>query len=418
MSDELPACPFCNALVPLPANAAAGQRVTCPRCGETFSLRGGGIGLPPGVTATPNLSVPASVLPQSNLSSPARSRHRLVVTGVLTTMILMAAVGLAYALVTQARRRANDSGVERVQKRMIFPEPSDDPTTLAVVPAKLEAIGFLPSNTNLLLGANVSRLRQSAAGRKLMTEPIKTGKGEFLLANLLRWTGLEVEELDHAVLGVRTEDVDFPRVLLVARTRKPIDRRRVLSTLGAEEREGPHKGQKIYRFKIPNVAPEAKLWFAADKRIMVLDLYGTFEGVPEQARDGLAHLPFAVSAALKERVDPGAILWLAASVDDWEKMTKAGWFKAAQAFLLKTNQDFLDRLQSLRVVALGVQLEDFAIAQAAFRCRDAAAAQALRLALVGPENSKPPGVKVVLADDWLTVQWQGGIEAVFQALAR
>ncbi len=418
MTAEPTACPFCNALVPQTANAQAGQRVACPRCGETFSLRGDGIQRPPAVTATPNASVPAMTMSAPALSAPARSYNRRVAAAVLTTMILMAAVGLAYALVTQSQRRANDLNLERTHKRLIFPEPADDSSASIVVPSKLEGIGFLPSNTNLVLGVNVARLRQSVTGRKLLNEPIKTGKGDIPLANLLRWTGLEIEELDHLVLGVRTENVEFPRVVVVVRTRRPIDRRRVQSKLDAEEREGPHKGQVIYRFKIPNLAPEAKLWFAEDKRTLVIDLFGAFEGVPEEPRTGLAHLPFAVSEALNERIDPGSIVWLAASIEDWEKTTKSGWFKLAQTFLGGVTPDVLDRLKSLRAVAIGTQLDGEAKAQAAFHCHDAASAKALRSVVVGPGDAEPPGVKAKLAGEWLTVQWTGNLEAVLRTLAR
>src|SRR6516165_6713702 len=32
------ACPYCNAFVPVPADAAAGRRLACPRCGEAFAF--------------------------------------------------------------------------------------------------------------------------------------------------------------------------------------------------------------------------------------------------------------------------------------------------------------------------------------------------------------------------------------------
>ena len=221
-------------------------------------------------------------------------------------MVLMALGGLIFALRTQAARRANDAGLTQTKRRLLFPEPADEAPSALVAPGKLPALAYLPPHTNIILGFHVGRLRASAAGRKLLTEPIKTGKGDVDLRNLFRWTGLEVQELDHVVVGARTEDIEFPRVIVVVRTWKPIDRLRVRSTLNAVERNGPRKGQVVYRFQIPNTPMRPTLWFTDDPNTMVVDLLGSMDDVPAEPFASLDHLPFPVRDALTSRVDPGA----------------------------------------------------------------------------------------------------------------
>ena len=421
MSAEPLACPYCNALVPLPPNAHDGQRVACPRCGEAFPLRGmGSIQAPAGEASSPTSAVAALNAPPPGSVPSARARNNRVPAVVLSLMALMAVTGLTYALLSRAERRAHDEGVVSHHKRPIFPEPPDPPTR----PPDLKALRYLPSRPNVVLGVHVRQLRQSTAGLKLLSEPINMGKEHVKLVDLFSWTGLDINDLDHFVVGVRTENVSLPRVVVVARTSKKINRLDTIAALQAREREvtgGSRKGQKIYLFTIPNVAHDAKLWFV-DDRTLVLDLFAglsdAFDDVPEQPRDDLNHLA-AVRSALKERIDAGAVLWLTAAVDDWGKMTSAVWFAAMMNWTGDRVQQYLDRLKMLRELAVSLQLDPDAKSQADFRCQNAEMANELCAAIVGPKGeAPPPGVTSFLDRDWLTVQWKGSLDGVFKALVK
>ncbi len=466
MSAEPLACPYCNALVPLPPNARDGQRITCPRCGDAFPLRGvSGIQPPPGVTAAPTMVLPTMDLARSQpepswwlldtygqrlraLRAETRPAYlyfypilpfvyiflamlaavppgcwhfalRHVAGVVVTGMALMAAGGLTFALLTQDQRRVNDSGFERKRKRPVFPEPPDEPAVLTVVPAKLATLGYLPSNANIVLGIHVRRLRQTPAGQALLKEEIKTGTGPVVLRSYLEsWTGLNVEELDHLVLGVRTEDVESPQVVLVVRTVKPLDPRRVRFLKDAQKRPGPHKGQEVYVFQFPNSVIRPTLWFA-DEYTMVFALYGSLDDVPEKPRDGLDHLPWSVRNALNVRVDPGSILWLVSAIDDWKKMLEREWFKALQAFTRGLEPERLDHFKTIRLLAISVSLDPEAKAIAAIHCQDPSAAKKLRAAILGPEDAELPlGVKATLETEWLTVQWPGSLDAIIKTIGK
>src|SRR4051794_3208983 len=105
MSAEPLTCPFCNTQVPVRAGMVAGQKVTCPRCGEVFSLRHtptSAIQPPPAVTdALPALAPqPGSPSPSAQadvrrLSFPGKPivANRMVGAVVLGVMVIMATTG-------------------------------------------------------------------------------------------------------------------------------------------------------------------------------------------------------------------------------------------------------------------------------------------------------------------------------------
>jgi hypothetical protein len=409
-------CPYCNAFVPLQADAHDGQRVPCPRCGEIFPLRGTtGIQAPPGVATT--VSAPPAVVtgPRARVPWLKAPRNRIVGLSILGVMLTMAGLGLAFALSTKSDRRHNDTAGPLRRKRPLFPEPSDTATT-ATSPTQLVGLRHLPRETNLLLGVHLAELRKSQAGRDLLSKPIKAGKHDLVLADLFRWTGLEVEEIDHLVVGVRT-DADLPRVVVVARTLQPVDTARVRKTLDAKEGAAPRAGMTTYSFRVPRSALQPDLWFA-DDRTLVFDLLGGLKEVPEKPHDDLNFLTYEVRDALKDRVDPGALLWFAGGIADWDATAKQAWFVAATRFA-GVDQDVIDRVKQLRVLAISVEVEPSGKAQAAIRGRDAAAAKAMRIALLGPEDGKlPDGVTTAIKDDWLTVQWKGDLQAALRGLVK
>src|SRR5262245_14328709 len=117
MTADLPTCPYCNAQVPLSAPAPAGQRLTCPRCGETFVLREAFS--PDAIQAVPGVEVPRAAPVPAELPS-SRNRagvNRRVAAVVLGVMACLALAGLGFALVTQQQRRANDRGIIRKSRR-------------------------------------------------------------------------------------------------------------------------------------------------------------------------------------------------------------------------------------------------------------------------------------------------------------
>src|SRR5437899_3021283 len=147
-------CPYCNSFVTTPPGARVGQRVNCPRCGESFVYR----------PAKRDADGTEAVLEQSPLPSdgttPARWSNRRLATFVLGGMATMAALGLAFALTTTQLRRSHD--------RVGSADPQRAIPIRTVAPAELEGLGYLPPDTDIILGVHVAELLQEPAGRELL----------------------------------------------------------------------------------------------------------------------------------------------------------------------------------------------------------------------------------------------------------
>src|SRR5947208_2322997 len=95
-------CPYCNTLLPPPPGAASGQRILCPRCGDSFVLSAG--------DQTPSAAIhsqPEAPKPEVRtwpLAKPIRANRRLAVL-ILGIMACIFAGALAFALSTQEFRR-------------------------------------------------------------------------------------------------------------------------------------------------------------------------------------------------------------------------------------------------------------------------------------------------------------------------
>src|SRR5262245_17961574 len=100
-------CPFCNAVVAIPAMTAPGQMLTCSRCDERFKL----LGSAEAPTSSPG---PASLPGLAKITAPRRQLTNghlaLIILGV---MAVMAAAGTVLALMTQKYRRENDTGLKQ-----------------------------------------------------------------------------------------------------------------------------------------------------------------------------------------------------------------------------------------------------------------------------------------------------------------
>src|SRR5450755_2124634 len=93
-------CPFCNAVIPPMPGLVVGQRIACPRCGEGFAVSH----VPVGEVGLSIAQVPDRLGP---IPKPVRA-NRIIGGLVLGVMLLMAGVGLAYALATVQMRRDHD----------------------------------------------------------------------------------------------------------------------------------------------------------------------------------------------------------------------------------------------------------------------------------------------------------------------
>src|SRR5262249_54991934 len=149
-------CPYCNARQPPQAGLTAGQRVTCPRCGEAFKVTTTPAFTPEAPASLP--TPPAPSAPPAVRTKPVRA-NRLVAGVILGVMRVMAGTGLTYALLTVQQRREHDRALPRKSRR---PWLTDQPTAGDVVAsADLAGLGYLPPPTGVVAALQVEELLAS-----------------------------------------------------------------------------------------------------------------------------------------------------------------------------------------------------------------------------------------------------------------
>lgn len=376
MAPQPLSCPYCNAYVTPPAHAVPGQRIPCPRCGEMFAYR-------PADDAVPLLP-PSELGPIPTLPVPTpRWSNRAVALTLLAVMGGMAVLGLTFAQMTTALRRAQDVHpvadqplvvpvlaraarliylaalgsfllsvtLKRVRSPLVrigaglvlavlaliavedtlglfgrsvlipprwrqpeYTETTSTPAAVeAVAPSQLAGLGYLPADTSFLVGLHVAEALREDAGRELLAN-LRLGSNRFSLDQLEKRTGLDRDQIDHVVLGLKLALP--PRVTLIVRTRQPYDEAKLRTALQAE-RKTERKQKTLYRFPWDQL--EFTLW-AADRETFIVGLSPQdFDDVPATPAAGGEHLPAEFQPILKERLRPGTPVWVVARAEAWDR---------------------------------------------------------------------------------------------------
>ncbi len=406
-------CPYCNAPATTPPGASTGQRILCNRCGETFSLRTTPAAfsptIPASAAATAFMEGPAANLPAVPPAPhrPTPRRNRLVAVVVLGTMFLMATLSLTFALYTRAERRANDTAMKKRPGRGLFAAARPEPPPEPLSPWRLPLLGYLPPDTNIVLGLHVAELFHDKAGRQLLDQPLRIGRTSIRPGQIAGWCGLPLEDIDHIVLGISTRDPIIPPAVLLVRTNRPYLPEQVRNAVKGEHKPGSGKKQ-LYHFTLQNPMVDAVVWCIDGQTLALALIPAYLDAVPAEPRAGLDHLPQTVRATLKDRVESGALLWLVGGLDDrtWDLVTTlAPWVDR-------------QRLASLRTVAAWVLPQDQVRVGAVFQSQDAAAARHIEDLFSKPGTTANPNLKVVRDGPWVTLQYRTDLEAVLQAMAR
>jgi hypothetical protein len=403
MTSETLTCPYCNAAIGVQAGLSAGQRIVCPRCGDTFRLspQDSFTGQPTGARSveTAITDKPAAASPPPVL--PSRRTNRLVAAMVLAVMLLMAGVGLTFMLLTQEQRRAQDTMRPPRRPGRQLGVPDENPVVATISPDKLPALGYLPSGVNFLLGVRIPELLASPVGVQVLRDPLKIGDWNYRLDSMPGWLGLRLEDIDHFVFAARIDDALLPPFYLVFRTAQPYDAeamRQRLKAVGVPS--GSQK--KLYSFRSAKSDLPLYAWFADEQTILVALLKEQLEALPAQPAEDLEQLPEEVRMVLKQRREPVAPAWIVGHSRDWSKTT-------AGRFLGQMKKEDREKLAPLRTFALWLVPEKSLDVKGVFACKDAASARGLeeyfhKLHGGGDDAS----FKTALDGPWLTLQWHTG----------
>jgi hypothetical protein len=250
------------------------------------------------------------------------------------------------------------------------------PVVRSVRPAELPGLGYLPDDTNVIAAVNIGELMDTPAGREFVA-----GNGGFWNWQRLQdWTGIDLNDIDQVIVGLKVDNNLLPRLIVVIETNRPLAVNQVKSHLRAS--------------KLPD--PEAYL-FPSD-RVLVLGLTRKdLEPVSVQHKEGIGHLPLPLQTAFKERIPRGAQIWAAGHADDWLKTPALAYIAA----LPKENREIVQRIQTF---AIGLRVEQGSILDAAFRCSDEPAAKAFERWLRQQELDELKETKISQKEDWVSIQ--------------
>ncbi len=438
MSSQVLTCPYCNSTVAAPPLTRPGQRVPCPRCGESFPLRDS-------AAAEPVTPVPEPPADSPPAASPRLSNGRLALL-ILGGMIAMALIGLAYALHTQDLRRSYDiqlpktrsidvpliarialglyvtgliaatvwgwnrreraAGAPRpwtrrlgvpglavvalvavglaliaIQARPVRPPLElDRPRSAPVPPAELAALGYLPDDIDAIAAVHVAEVLDEPTGRDVLR---RIGLGGEGAPDLEKWTGLKLDDLDHVVVGLKLDAEMLTRFVIVARARHPIDPRNVCDALKTTAKQEVD-GRTVYPFVLQTGLPllasvGVSLWFADEETLVIAK---KFENLPQTPRKGIDHLRPALREAIREHLAPASHVWVAAHAESWDGLN----FLLRQGLNEALGRD-AENFNKVRTVALALTIENGLTLIGSAHCQDEPAAAALRKYL-DPANRK------------------------------
>jgi hypothetical protein len=342
---------------------------------------------------------------EPHLESALRGRtNRQIIMALLGVMGLMAALSLTYAFYTQPERRAHDT---RMPHKPRGPNLTEPPTPSVPAPAAMEALRWLPADSNFVAGVQVAELRQTDAGRDLLNHLAPIGKIEANAGLLERWTGLKIEEVDQLVLGVKADNDFPPRAVLIIRTVQPYNADAVRTTLQAE-RLPDANGKTLYKCK-PRDGVLAPILWCADERTLVFGLLARrLEAIPAKPAVGLERLSAEVRTLLENRLQAAGPAWVVGSAADWRKTVAAVLFPEKEANLLG----------QIHAFAVQLQAEQPATLLASLQCDNADAAEALEKHLLAAKPAPDADWKAAREGSWLTLQLRGDPAAFFKDLGK
>jgi hypothetical protein len=407
MTIETLTCPYCNASIGAPAGLTTGQRIECPRCGDTFPL-----GRLDAIARQPHpASEETRITADAPRIEPSPRRSPWLVGGaVIALMLLMAGGGLVFMLRTQAQRRAYDTSrpPRRPGRQPAFIEP-DNPSVVSVPPDKLAALGYLPPHVNFLVGAHITELLANPVGKRMLTEPLSFGESAYRLENLPAWAGLRLEDIDHLVFAAEVDDNLLPPFYVVLRTTQPYDGEQLRDRLKGERVASASK-KKLYAFHPQRNGIKLHAWFA-DERTLVLALFPQqLEALPSKPIENLRQLPDEVGTVLKERREPLAPAWIVGHSRDWTKTS-------AVKFLSRMKKQDIERLSTLRTFGVWLVPNKSLNVKGVFEGKDDAAARGLH-DYFHTLHREDPSFKTALDGPWLTLQFQTNADFLSRLLKR
>lgn len=291
------------------------------------------------------------------------------------------------------------SGPLRKQSSQL-PRELELPLVRVKSPAQMEALHYLPADSNVIAAVDVAELLRRPEGEDFLAG-WRLGPIDFGSNAVETWAGLKREAIDHAVLALKFDELLIPRATLVIRTKQPYDAVDVLKTLHAARVLEP-VGQDRYRYRLGQI--DAGLWCPPEGRILIYALTAKdLNAASLEPKPGIEHFSQALRELLGERLTQPAPLWIAGHSDQWDKTVLYAW-------LMGQPRPEQQALSGLRSFGLWLMLDGPATLNVAAACSDPKAAQSLATFLEEQVRGRLHGVKLVHDKNWVSGQGQGTTE--------
>lgn len=318
MSQPTLTCPFCNAHLP-----ESGEALDCPRCGERLAASTG--------TAIAAPAAGPTVPPADE--APVRWGRWLAVLSVLA---ILAALGAWIWQRSSGGRLPSEAG------------GPDNPA-----PAQLAALGFLPDDTNVMVGIHVRALLDHPRGWETLAAFGINVEADKDKPSLERLIGLAPAEVDHAVLGLQLEG-GAARMILVLNAREPFSEEQIAKRLGAG-RPSEVNGRKLYPVpvQLPRIgAQPGSLWCATDRTLVIALKSEDLAAVPATPNPDIDRFRGPLPALLRDKLPAGTVAWVAAHADQWSRTALP-----ALLFILPIDTETRRAWEGLRSLAAGARLD-------------------------------------------------------------
>ena len=338
-------CPYCNHAF----EAEPAARVTCPRCGDAFALRGG------------EGTDPASPISRPISSAVASSRQWSLHAKVVACGLLLMAIGLAFVVVGRVRlsRLKPDSPVVDVP-----------PSANVTPPLELRGLGYLPSNCNLVFAVQPGPLL--AYAEKTKQDPVELLAKNRVPASVLgalAQAGITLQQIDHLVGGFHILDLnEEPRICLVLMLRTPLaDEAKFLEQLKAKRGENANRHEvKFDNLPMKLAKASATTW-----------VFGLSEKDLASAPGGAEMSP-SCRELIQEWVPRDAAIWAAADTARWSE----------KPILKLLKKEWLPTLAKGRAATVSLSFADEVKLRVAVRCADTDASDKLFAYFKGKATSE------------------------------
>jgi hypothetical protein len=250
------------------------------------------------------------------------------------------------------------------------------PVVHHVRPIELPALGYLPADTNLIVGVHVAELMETPSGQDFLTN-----SGSILnWQSLHSWTGLKLSEIGYVVAGFKLDNNLLPRLILIIETIRPIDVEKIHASLKAGKWPDPDAVRLV---------SSHSLILAMNKK----DLQAIADKFPSNSD----HLSSPLRNVLKERIAPGSPVWAVGHAENWDK-TLAG------TYLASLPQEERQILRKVQTIAVGVRVDPRPVVHAAFQCTDESSANALHAFCLQQNHNDSKDWKIHQKDAWVSFQ--------------